>query len=343
MTLTASTTELISNASGTYSAVANQCAPATKYYYKAFMVVWNPGTHVYDTIESDVIKSFTTTESSPVSISLPELPSYGSGDKVVTMYRTGETSGTDANRNYTFNYSTTYYSALWVAYPLTYADTQGNASHSGNWAYNTASGISSNYQVNVTSNSYGVNYGDDTYSRGHQIPNADRKSDQTALDQTYLVTNQTPQMQDQFNASVWSTLEGKVRGLLSSSRPSETVYVITGPVYQTVGGNEEITYLNATSSTIKPSRVPVPNYYWKVLLKVKTNSSGAIVGASTIGFWYAHKPYGLTKGPDFTTFIMSVNDIEKKTGFNLFANLPDEYEDTVEENTNWTAFESFNR
>ena len=307
------------------------------------MEVWNPNTRVFDTIVSQVVNSFTTTESTAVSVSLPELPAYGSGDRVVTMYRTGGTSGTDANRNYTFNYSTTYYSALWVAYPLTYADTQGNASHSGNWEYNTASGISNDYQVNVISNSYGKNYGNDTYSRGHQIPNADRKSDQTALDQTYLVTNQTPQMQQQFNASVWSALEGKVRSLLSDSRPTETVYVITGPVYQTVGGNEEITYLNATSNSIKPSRVPVPNYYWKVLLKVKTNSSGAIVGASTIGFWYAHQPYGLSKGPDFTTFIKSVNEIEQLTGFNLFANLPDAYEETVENNTSWTAFESFNR
>lgn len=339
--MTASTTQLISDASGTYTAVANECAPATKYYYKAFMVVWNSDTHTYDTIESTVVNSFTTTESTPVSVGLPELPAYGSSDKVVTMYRTGGTSGTDANRNYTFNYSTTYYSALWVAYPLTYADTQGNASHSGNWAYNTASGISNDYQVNVISNSYGVNYGNDLYSRGHQIPNADRKSDQTALDQTYLVTNQTPQMQDQFNASVWSTLESKVRSLTSASRPTEVIYVVTGPVYKTVNGNETITYLDATSNSIKPSRVPVPNYYWKVLMKVKTNSSGAIVGASTIGFWYAHKPYGLAKGPDFTTFIKSVNEIEQLTGFNLFANLPDTYEERVEDNVSWSAFESF--
>ena len=155
------------------------------------------------------------------------------------------------------------------------------------------------------------------------------------------MTNQTPQMQDQFNASVWSTLEGKVRSLLSSSRPTETVYVITGPVYQIAGGNETITYLNAANSSIKPSKVPIPNYYWKVLLKVKTNSSGAIVGASTIGFWYAHKAYGLSKGPDFTTFLKSVNDIEELTGFNLFANLPDAYEETVDANTNWSAFQSF--
>lgn len=343
MVLTASTTHVFNTASDTFTAVADQCAPATKYYYKAFIVAYNSETGDYNTIVSDVVNTFTTTESTPVSVSLPELPAYSSSDKVVTMYRTGGTSGTDANRNYTFNYSTTYFSALWVAYPLTYADTQGDASHSGNWAYNTASDISNNYQVNVIYNSYGVNYGNSDYSRGHQIPNADRKSDQTALEQTYLVTNQTPQLQDQFNASVWSSLEGKVRSLLSSTRPTETIYVITGPVYQTVGGDETINYLDATSSSIKPSRVPVPNYYWKVLLKVKTNSSGAIVGASTIGFWYAHKPYGLAKGPDFTTFIKSVNEIESLTGFNLFANLPNDYEDTVEANTNWTAFESFNR
>ncbi|MBO6033966.1 MAG: phage integrase SAM-like domain-containing protein [Bacteroidales bacterium] len=90
---------------------------------------------------------------------------------------------------------------------------------------------------------------------------------------------------------------------------------------------------------IKPSSIPVPNYYWKVLMKVKTNSSGNVIGASTIGFWFDHREY--ESAEQYTSFATSVNDIEAKTGFNLFANLPDAYEDAAEANNSWTAFKEF--
>ncbi len=330
----------ITGVSGTYTAVANQCAPVTTYYYKAYMVVWDPDSGdngAYVDIVSTKVNSFTTTASTALPTGLLELPAYGSSDLVVTMYNTGGTSGTAENRNYTFHYSTSYYASMWVAYPLTYADTQGSASHSGsNWAFNTASGIAQTNQIDVCSNSYGKNYGNDLYSRGHQIPAADRKKNQTALDQTYLVTNQTPQIQNKFNGSIWQELEKAVRSQTSSA---DVIYVITGPTYRTVGGNESITWLNAQSSSIKPSAIPVPNYYWKVLLKVKTDASGKVVGASTIGFWFAHREYESSE--EYTSFVTSVNDIESKTGFNLFANLPDDYEDAAEANASWPAFQSF--
>lgn len=331
----------IVDGAGTYTAVADQCAPVTTYYYQAYMVVWDPsaGTNgEYVTIVSSEVKTFTTTASTALPTGLLELPAYGNGDLVVTMYKTGGTSGNADNRNYTFYYSTTNYAAMWVAYPLTSADTQGNASHSGsNWAFNTASGISNDLQINVCSKSYGANYGASQYSRGHQIPNADRKNNQTANDQTYLVTNQTPQLQNKFNGSIWGSLEEAVRDQTSST---DVIYVVTGPTYQTVGGNESITWLNATSSSIKPATIPVPNYYWKVLLKVKKNDSGDIIGASTIGFWFNHREYDAST-EKYYMFATSVNDIESKTGFNLFANLPDAYEDAAEANPSWEAFQAF--
>ena len=331
----------IVDGAGTYTAVADQCAPVTTYYYKAYMVVWDPsaGTNgAYVTIVSSEVKTFTTTASTALPTGLLELPAYGNSDLVVTMYKTGGTSGNADNRNYTFYYSTTNYAAMWVAYPLTFADTQGSASHSGsNWAFNTASGISNDLQINVCTKSYSSNYGASQYSRGHQIPNADRKSSQTANDQTYLVTNQTPQLQNKFNGSIWGSLEEAVRAQTSST---DVIYVVTGPTYQTVNGNESITWLNATSSSIMPATIPVPNYYWKVLLKVKKNASGDIIGASTIGFWFDHREYDAST-EKYYMFATSVNEIESKTGFNLFANLPDAYEDAAESNASWAAFQAF--
>ena len=214
----------------------------------------------------------------------------------------------------------------------------GDASTSS-WRYNPD--IDQSRQVSIVSNSYGTMYGNDTYSRGHQCPNADRKSDDTMNLQTYYATNQTPQRQQKFNGSIWGSLETAERNLVSSA--SDTVYVVTGPAYRKVGGSETITYLTgASGKSANPASLPVPNYYWKALLKVKWSGSGAnrtVQSASAIGFWFDHKDY--ESGDSYTNYVVSVDQIESWTGFDLFANLPDDIEATAETNTSWTTFQSF--
>lgn len=85
-------------------------------------------------------------------------------------------------------------------------------------------------------------------------------------------------------------------------------------------------------------RAPVPNYYWKVLLKVKRDGDGNVSSASSIGFWFEHREYSTST---YANFAVSVNDIESWTALDLFANLPDSIEETVEANDNWQTFQSF--
>ncbi len=241
-----------------------------------------------------------------------------------------ECLGSGKTRNYSYLYDKTWYASLWVAYPLTSSHTSGSASTAA-WRYNPNESIPHECQINVTSASYQSNYNNKNYSRGHQCPNADRKSSEDMNKQTYYVTNQTPQLQDGFNGSVWSSLENAVRGLTAST---DTVYVVTGPCFKTVGGSENIEYL--TSTSVLPSSIPVPNYYWKALLKVK-RSGGKISEASAIGFWFEHRTY--TDG--YANYAVSVDYIEQQTGFDLFANLPDALESAAEQNANWSSFQYF--
>ena len=140
--------------------------------------------------------------------------------------------------------------------------------------------------------------------------------------QTFYFTNQTPQIQNKFNGTVWQQLENGIRGILTES---DTVYVATGPVYKTVGGNESITYLPGASGA-RPASLAVANYYWKALLKVKwgtKNGQQVVTNASAIGFWFEHKEYN--KGDSdyaYATHACKVSEIEAKTGLDLFANLP---------------------
>lgn len=111
------------------------------------------------------------------------MPSQTLGDNQVS-----ESLGSGQTRNYSYLYDKTYYASLWVAYPVTKAHTVGNASTSG-WTYNPNTDILHEYQVNVRGASYQTNYGNGSYARCHQCPNASRKSDDEQNKQTYYVTN----------------------------------------------------------------------------------------------------------------------------------------------------------
>ena len=218
------------------------------------------------------------------------------------------------------------YTALWTAYPLTADHISGSASNS-TWTYNPNPAIAQDHQINVKSNSYETNYGNGLFSRGHQLPAADRKCDSDLRAQTYYLTNQTPQIQEGFNSPMWSNLEQAIRDLTSGT---DTVYVVTGAAFQQGTTTESITYL-----------IPVPNYYWKVLLKVKWSSGDnkTVVQASAIGIWMKHQTY--TNNNAWQTAVCSVSQIESYTGFDFFANLPDDLEQDAELNTSWSDFQGF--
>ena len=333
---TVTTQDLLNSANGSFSSNVSSLASSTTYYYQAYMMVWD-GTSAYKEIVSSTVGSFTTL-ANPAGIPTGwlELPAItGDEDYVGKFYGSGGTAGT--NRNYSYAYNYEYYASMWVAYPLCTSHQSGSGG-SGNWTYNP--NIDSNKQVKITSNSYGTMYNAGSYSRGHQCPNASRKSNTQMNNQTYYATNQTPQLQNKFNGSIWGALEGAVRGLTRSS--SDTVYVVTGPLYRKVGGNETISYLHgASNQNANPAELPIPNYYWKAVLKVKRNSNGEITDALAIGFWFDHRNYESAESYSDAEHIVSVDKIEEWTGLDLFTNLPgtNEYgiEKTAEANTTWDA------
>lgn len=274
-----------------------------------------------------------------------ELPAMQEGEDFINGVM--DTLG---KRNYSYMYQYSTYTCLWVAYPLypeaissnemskskalgPYQYTPDNYSEElrATWYFNYKIPNPKVTQVNICSSSYGVDYGSTTYARGHQIANADRSGSAEMNKQTYYVTNSTPQIQNGFNGGIWSSLEGAVRATASS----DTVYVVTGATFRTVGGNENITYINPKPDPYKS--VPVPNYYWKVLLKVKRSGS-TITDAKAIGFWLEHKQYS---GSSYASYTKSVSQIETLTGFDFFVNLPSNLEATAKANTSWENFQSF--
>ena len=245
--------------------------------------------------------------------------------------------GSTVQRNYTLLYDPETYASFWVAYPL--CKDHLTTGRKDSWAYDPD--VPTEKQTNCTGGAYGVsiksdNYTSQYYARGHQIPNADRNNVAAMQAQTYYMTNITPQIQFGFNGGIWSDLEGAVRNVAKNAN-CDTVYVVTGAAFKKVGGSETVkTITNTRDSKV----LPVPNYYWKVLLKVKRNGSGDVTNASTIGFWYDHREY-IGDSYSNASYVKSVDQIEAWTGFDFFTNLPVALQTSAEANTNWSTFQSF--
>ena len=303
--------------SSPFSKALTGLSQGTVYYYKAYVV------------EDDVYK-YGSVSSFTTKYKWLELPARPADVDYVGTFYDGD------DRNYTYYYDYETYTSLCVAYPL-YSSTMGGG-YSASWKKNT--NVPDAYQVNCWTASYNVNYGDtmwsssqgsEYYARGHQIPNADRSGNDTMQSQTFYATNSTPQIQNKFNAGIWSTLEGDVRSVAAT----DTVYVITGASFRKAGGSESITYIHPKADETKD--VPVPNYYWKVLLKVQWTGD-LVTSASAIGVWLPHQQYN---NNDYSAYITSVDQIESWTGFDLFTNLPSALQTTAEANTSWATFSSF--
>lgn len=143
------------------------------------------------------------------------------------------------------------------------------------------------------------------YDRGHMAPAADMKWSEEAMHESFYVTNICPQLHN-LNAGDWKSLEELVRDLAAKYG---NIYVVCGPI---VG--------KAKGGKIGQNGVVVPDSFFKALL-VKSSD-----GWHSIAFIMNNEA---GKKP-LMTYALTVNDLEKKCGLDLFTALPDSVEEDVE-------------
>lgn len=201
-------------------------------------------------------------------------------------------------RNYSIYYDTSALLSFWVAYPLNNS-LIGSGSRTNEWGYDPK--VPAKYQPTLFGGFRG-------YDRGHQIPSADRLK-RNANVQTFYFTNMTPQ-KGALNQNSWAALEGKVRGWATSF---DTLYVVTGA-----------DYIHSTTKTSdnEGKSVTVPTGYFKALLGYKKNANigNSTKGYLAIGFYFKHQAYDDSQ--IMSTCAMSIDELEKKLGTDLFVNLP---------------------
>lgn len=213
----------------------------------------------------------------------------------------------DRVRNYAFSYNPDAHVSDWVAYPLYEKFTKNRVPR-----YDAVVSTNKAWAVDPYVATTNVASGDSYewsakgYSRGHQLPSADRLGGAMANIQTFYTSNVAPQ-DSKFNGGIWEKLESAVRGWVPSEKdePKDTLYVVTGCV------------TDATCSKVKDhtgTEVAVPKAYYKALLRLK---GGTYLGA---GFYLEHKAE-IADG-DYKDYAMSLKELEAKTGMTFFVNLP---------------------
>ncbi|MBR1469283.1 MAG: DNA/RNA non-specific endonuclease [Prevotella sp.] len=161
-------------------------------------------------------------------------------------------------------------------------------------------------------------YWNSGYDHGHIFPSADRaySYNSKANIQTFYLTNMQPQVGN-FNVGVWSNMEKQVRAW-NNNNFRDTLYIVKGG---TIDKNDQI--IRFLGSGV--NKIPVPKYFFMALLcKNKEANNG---GYKALGFWVQHQSNSTS---DLTPYVVSIRELEQKTGIDFFCNLPDNIENAVE-------------
>ena len=161
-----------------------------------------------------------------------------------------------------------------------------------------------------------ADYDEPIFERGHLIPRADMNRSRNVMINTFLLSNIMPQQPD-FNGGVWKTLESLIR---TWARSKGDIIVVTGPIYDFDGDGAR----DNDVDRVRPNdRVGIPSHFFKVVLHERP--SGFI---ETIAVRLPHSGAEVPEGLDFDEeldiiedALVSIDDIEAQTGFDLFPDM----------------------
>lgn len=154
-----------------------------------------------------------------------------------------------------------------------------------------------------------ADYKNKGYDRGHMCPAGDNKWDEEAMHESFLLTNMCPQVHG-LNEGDWRELEERCR---KWAKKYGEIYIVCGPLLY-----------DRQHTTIGRNKVVVPEAFFKVVLRFTADKSGT--GCRAIGFVYEHNG----SNRPLSDYACSVDEVERLTGIDFFASLPDDIETTAE-------------
>ncbi|KPK87010.1 MAG: hypothetical protein AMS27_03610 [Bacteroides sp. SM23_62_1] len=197
-------------------------------------------------------------------------------------------------------YNEEFEQADWTAYILTRSMVMtGDEPRSDNFRADT--GV-------VTGSAIPDDYRGSGYDRGHLVPAADMKWSPTAMRESFLMSNMSPQKPG-FNRGIWRRLEEKVRDWAVQN---DSIFVITGPG------------MSGTNEFIGENRVAVPAYYFKIIVDISYPTYKGI----------AFLMENNSATGDLFNYAVTIDSIENLTGFNFFPTQQERYIEYIESNIN---------
>ena len=239
--------------------------------------------------------------------SMLEIPALKGGSMNQFITHTTKRNGKDYP-TYSLEYSYKYKHSYWIAYRFDNT-TGGNVGR--NEAYKPDPELPSQYAAKHN------DYTNSGYTRGHLCASSDRQYSKEANQQTFYMSNISPQSGNGFNqsGSAWNTGEDKVQAWgYNISRSTDTLYVVKGG---TIGEGMIKGYIK--------NEIAIPKYFFMAVLFRSGDNYKAI------GFYMPHE--NLKDDPDEKDpkkYLMSIDALEQETGIDFFHNLPDNIENTVE-------------
>ena len=149
------------------------------------------------------------------------------------------------------------------------------------------------------------------YDRGHLVASHDRVYSREANMQTFYYSNMSPQLPN-FNQKYWSKLEQQVQSWGRNKKFRDVLYVAKGGTIRD----------DQVEGTKVKGHIVVPKYYWMAMVVKKGDAYHGLA------FWLEHKEWDM-KTP-MMTVALSIDELEKKLGIDLFHNFPDDIEKKFE-------------
>ncbi len=148
-------------------------------------------------------------------------------------------------------------------------------------------------------------YSHSGYTRGHMAPAGDMAFSTDAMQESFFMSNMTPQTRT-LNAGIWRELEENVRDW---AYDNDELYIVSGPLFNS----------SDPKRIGKSTKVAVPDAFYKALLDIEGRKKKAI------GFIIPHEKSDL----HLKEYAVSVDEIEKLTGIEMFDDLMEDDEEAL--------------
>jgi endonuclease G len=136
-------------------------------------------------------------------------------------------------------------------------------------------------------------------------PAADMRWDQQAMDECFYLSNMVPQVGKGMNQGIWKILEENVR---TWAIARGELYIFTGPIYD-----------DGVKKTIGENKVAVPTHLYKIIYDPNKREAIAFI-----------MPNKKLNTKDMPKYIVTIRDVEGKTGLNFLSSLDKEQQDIIE-------------